>query len=141
MKSRIMGRRLPSWQSKRCTSGFNTVASGQTTTTMDREPLPELHAVSWRLDVPIASRTASTTTDATPTVELQLQLATSTAGRTHGDHATVEAADGTEPAATVLTEQWVSLDYEALVKLSQAVDAAVAALDESGYRRIQRLVK
>ena len=98
----------------------------------------ELHSTAWRLEVPVASRTSADAAGEGPAVELQLTLASSTAGRASGTDA---AAADKAPAATALETEWVRLDYAGLVELAATVDAAVAALDDAGYRSIHRRVK
>eukprot|EP00672_Neobodo_designis_P017742 CAMPEP_0174839288 /NCGR_PEP_ID=MMETSP1114-20130205/7942_1 /TAXON_ID=312471 /ORGANISM="Neobodo designis, Strain CCAP 1951/1" /LENGTH=109 /DNA_ID=CAMNT_0016073409 /DNA_START=37 /DNA_END=366 /DNA_ORIENTATION=+ len=98
----------------------------------------ELHSTAWRLEVPVASRTSADAAGEGPAVELQLNLAASTAGRATGADA---AAADTTPAATRIETEWVRLDYAGLVELAATVDAAVAALDDASYRSIHRRVK
>jgi hypothetical protein len=137
------------------------MATLSTTPSAQQAAPRELHAVSWRLDVPVATRTSATAHGEGPTVELQLQLATTTAPRVRGaelaarrqepnddqaargddESAQPSTTGGGEPAATTLAEEWISLDYESLLKLTQAVAAASAAMTEAPYRRVQRIVK
>lgn len=86
----------------------------------------EFHGCSWRVDVPLASRTCANPKPK-PTVQLQLLLAES-------------SAEGSEQSAPV-RERWIEMDYDTLVQLTQSVDAAAKALEDAPYRRVQRRVK
>jgi hypothetical protein len=128
-----------------------SLVSSTTAESSSANTLREFHGVEWRLDIPIASRTSADAHGAGPTVELQFTLAASAAAaaaaRLDGGEAEASVSSSSllglvGPSATsVLEREWVSLDYEALLKLTQAVESAAAALDSAGYRRMQRLVK
>lgn len=95
----------------------------------------EYHALQWRLEIPIASRTntglSATSGGTAPVLQLQFQLADT------GSIADAAVA----PSGDRIRSEWVATDYEGLVKLRDMVADAVSAMHEAPYRRMQRIVK
>ena len=87
----------------------------------------EFEELQWRIDVPLGSRHPDPTTD-TGDVEMALRL-----GLVRQD------PDPANPP--VPTEAWLRADYATLVRLTQAMEEAVAALHGPPYGRIHRQVK
>jgi len=85
----------------------------------------EYEQLAWRIEVPVAARGGDVTA-AEPQYALNLRL-------------TEAMADPVaEPART---EAWLAADHSTLVRLTQALEEAVAALHAPPYGRIHRGVK
>ncbi len=95
------------------------------------EPLERaFHALQWRLEVPVARRTGMH--PAQPVVRMKWDLA-------RVDEPAVDFFENN--GVTPIETEWISTDYEGLLKLRAVVDDAVKSLQSAPYRRMQRIVK
>jgi len=93
--------------------------------------LPHFAGLSWRLDVPRASR-ANAALTAVPTYSVKLTLA-----EVHPS--SVEPA--VSPAAVKLRDVTFSCPPETLVALATAIEAAVRQSEMPPYRRVARMIR